>query len=132
MTLKIKVKKVQVNRYDTRKNSLDLTFIYLEGDKQYSVKKDFNINENSMLFVKNLLQEIKKSAKVKYNLDNDESFDNIVNVIFDEVEDGDTEEKLMTVIDRLKEKAKGFKKIRSADNYLDKHYEINNLVIDIK
>jgi len=132
MTLKIKVKKVQVNKYDTRKNSLDLTFIYLEGDKQYSVKKDFNINENSMLFVKNLLQEIKKSAKVKYNLDNDESFDNIVNVIFDEVEDGDTEEKLMTVIDRLKEKAKGFKKIRSADNYLDKHYEINNLVIDIK
>ncbi len=132
MTLKIKVKRIQVNRYDTRRNALDLTFLYFEGDKQYSVKKMFNIDENSMLFVKNLLQEIKKSAKVKYNLDNDESFDNIVNVIFDEVEDGDTEDKLTTVMDRLKEKAKGFRKIRSADNYLDKHYEINNLIIDIK
>ena len=85
-----------------------------------------------MLFVKNLMQELKKSAKVKYNLDNDESFNNIVNVLFDESEDGDTEEKLISVMDKLKDKVKGFKKVRSAENYLDKHYEINNLVIDIR
>ena len=132
MSVKIKIKKVQVNRYDLRTNSLDLLFTYFEGEKQFNVKKMFNINENSMLFVKNLLQEIKKSAKVKFNLDNDENFDNIVNVIFDEIEDGDTEEKLIAVMDRLKEKVKGFKKVKSAENYLDKHYEINNLVIDIR
>lgn len=132
MSLKIKIKRVQVNKFDFRNNSLELVFLYLEGDKQYTVKKTFGANENSMLFVKNLMQEIKKSAKVKYNLDNDESFDNIVNVLFDEVEDGETEEKLISVMDKLKDKVKGFKKIRSADNYLDKHYEINNLVIDIR
>ncbi|HLC73571.1 MAG TPA: hypothetical protein VJH20_02960 [Candidatus Nanoarchaeia archaeon] len=132
MSVRIKVKKVQVNRYDLRDNSLELVFTYFEGDKQYAVKKNYSTNENSMLFVKNLLQEIKKSAKVKYNLDNDENFDNIVNIIFDEVEDGDTEDKLIAVMDKLKEKVKGFKKVKSAENYLDKHYEINNLVIDIK
>ncbi|MBS3149609.1 hypothetical protein J4455_02850 [Candidatus Woesearchaeota archaeon] len=132
MSLKIKVKRVEVKKFDFRNNSLELTFLYLEGDKQYTIKKPFSLNENSMLFVKNLMQELKKSAKVKYNLDNDESFNNIVNVLFDESEDGDTEEKLISVMDKLKDKVKGFKKVRSAENYLDKHYEINNLVIDIR
>ena len=78
MSLKIKVKRVQVNKFDYRNNTLELVFLYLEGDKQYTVKKLFSINDNSLLFVKNLMQEIKKSAKVKHNLDNDEPFDNIV------------------------------------------------------
>ena len=132
MAVKVKVKRVQVARYDMKNNSLELVFMYYESDKLYTVKKNFAVNDNTLLFVKNLMQEIKKSAKVKFNLDNDETFDNIVNVIFDEVEDGATEEKLVAVMDRLKEKVKGFKKAKSAENYLDKHFEINNLIIDIR
>lgn len=132
MSVKIKIKRVQVSRYDMRHNSLELLFTYLEGERTFTVKKNYTPEDNTLLFVKNLMQEIKKSAKVKHNLDNDEPFDNIVSVLFDEIEDGDTEEKLISVMDKLKDKVKGFKKVKSADNYLNKHYEINNLVIDIR
>jgi hypothetical protein len=128
----IKLKKIQLKKYDSLKKTVDLDIDYLENDKVNTINKKFNLDESSLLFAKNLLTELKKQAKVKYNLNFDESFDNFVNVLLDEEELGYTEERLATGLNRIKERIRGFRTIQSHENYINKFHDLNNYSIDFK
>jgi hypothetical protein len=128
----IKLKKIQLKKYDSLKKTVDLDIAYLENDKINTINKKFNLDESSLLFAKNLLTELKKQAKVKYNLNFDESFDNFVNVLLDEEDAGYTEERLATGLNRIKERIRGFRTIQSHENYINKFHDLNNYSIDFK
>ena len=128
----LKLKRLQVKKYDGLRGVIDLYIEYLENDKLKGVDKRLQIAENSILFAKNFLLEIKKQAKVMHNLDSGSPFDSFVNVLFDETEEGYTEERLVNAINRVKERIKGFKSIKSADNYINKYHEVNNTMIEFR
>ncbi len=128
----IRLRKLQLKKYDSGKKLINIDFQYLENDKPYTINKDFNLEGSSLLFAKNVLTEIKKQAKVKYNLNFDESFDNFVNVLLDEEEIGYTEERLATGLNRIKEKIRGFKSIQSHENYINRFHDLNNYTVEFK
>lgn len=128
----LKLKSLKVKKYDSLKGAVDLYIEYVENDKIKGVDKRLNLSENSILFAKNFLSEVKKQAKVMANLDSGNAFDSFVNVLFDEKEEGYTEEKLVNAINRIKERIKGFRSIKSADNYINRYHEVNNTLIEFR
>lgn len=128
----LKLKRLKIKKYDSARNNVDIDIEYLENDKLNTVNKKFGLDESSLLFAKNFLTEIKKQAKVKYNLNFNEPFDNFVNVILGEEEIGYTEERLATCLNRIKERIRSFKSIKSYDNYINKFHDISNYSIDFK
>lgn len=128
----LKLKKLKLKKYDSAKHIVDIDLEYLENDKSYLINKKFNLDESSLLFAKNFLTEIKKQAKVKYNLNFNESFDNFVNVLLDEEDLGYTEDRLATALNRIKERVRSFKSIRNYDNYINKFHDLSNFSIEFK
>lgn len=128
----LKLKKVFVKKFESAKNSVDIDIEYFEDEKLNNVSKKFNLDESSLLFAKNFLTEIKKQSRITYNLDNDESFENFVNVVFDEEEIGYTEERFATGLNRIKERIRSFRSIKSYDNYINKYHDLSNYSIEFK
>ena len=128
----LKLKRVVVKSYNSSKHTVDIDIEYLENDKSNMVNRQFNVEEGSLLFAKNFLNELKKQSKIKYNLNFDEPFDNIVNVMFDEDEIGYTEEKLVGCLNRIKEKVRSFRSIRSYDNYINRFHDLSNYSIEFR
>lgn len=128
----LKLKSLKVKKYDGLKGIVDLYIEYLENDKLKGVDKKLSLSENSILFAKNFLTEIKKEAKVMSNLDSGNAFDSFVSVLFDEKEEGHTEERLINAVNRVKERIKGFKSIKSADNYINRYHDVNNTLIEFR
>ena len=128
----LKLKSLKLKKYDSAKHIVDIDLEYLENDRSYLINKKFNLDESSLMFAKNFLTEIKKQAKVKYNLNFDESFDNFVNILLDEEDVGYTEERLTTALNRIKERVRSFKSIRSYDNYINKFHDMSNFPMDFK
>ncbi len=128
----LKLKRVVVKSYNSTKHSVDIDIEYLENEKINRINKQFNVEESSLLFAKNFLNELKKQSKVKYNLNFDEPFDNIVNVMFDEDEIGYTEEKLAGGLNRIKERVRSFRSIKSYDNYINRFHDLSNYSIEFK
>lgn len=128
----LKLKRLVVKSYNSSKHAVDIDIEYLENDKVNKINKQFNVEESTLLFAKNFLNDLKKQSKVKYNLDFDEPFDNMVNVMFDEDEIGYTEERLAGGLNRIKERIRSFRSIKSYDNYINRFHDLSNYSIEFR
>ena len=128
----LKLKRVKVKKYNSVNNSVDLEVTYLENDKMGTVEKKFALSDSAIIFAKNLLTELKKQTKVIHNLNFNVPLENFVNVFYDEEEAGFTEERLAVGLNRIKDKVREFKNIRSAENYMNRFHDLSNINIEFR
>ena len=130
--IKIKFKNLTVSKVDSGHKRLDLTFNYLTNGEPNSVTKKFLLTDGVINFVRNTMNEIKKNTKEKFAKFSDDPIEGVVTVMFDERDLGETMEKLVNGIQRIKGKLNDFKRTTYSGDYLNKFHEVNSMIIDIK
>ena len=130
--INIRFKNLAVSKIDNGHKSLDLTFNYLVNGNPYSLTKRYVLTDGSINFVKGVMNEIKKGVREKFSKHSDDIIEGIVTIIFGERELGETEEKLVNGIQRIKSKLNDFKRTSYSGDYLNKFNELNSMIIDIK
>ena len=130
--VKITIKRVSVQKFDFRNNTLYLNVDYLEDDKPQKYSNKVSLEESGLLFVKDAIFKMRNEARMRHGIDGKDVFGNYGKVVINEKEEGQTEEKLIEAINRIRDKAKDFKRVKSAENYMNRLFEINNLKIDFK
>ncbi|MBS3108578.1 hypothetical protein J4409_01775 [Candidatus Woesearchaeota archaeon] len=114
---------------DVHKNDLRLLIQYEENGLLKSIDKVLLAGDDVDKFVSNMLKDIKTSAKNKYVVNSNDILDGFVNVVIDENDDGETEERIIGGLKRLRERLKGFKSINSADNYMNRFHDMSKLEV---
>lgn len=129
----VKFKKIVVDRTDTKNNRFDLTVFYEENNTLGQIKKVYNFEETTDAFTEKMIREVKEKVRQKYNLDEDEDdpFSNYTNVLLDEKEEGQQQEKVSSALKRLKEKVKNFKSLRMSTDYINKYQELSTLQAEL-
>lgn len=129
----LKLKKVVVDRTDTKNNKFYMTIHYEENGVLDQVKKIYDFEETSDDFAENVIREIKDRTRQKlcrYD-DDDDPLCNYAMVVMEEKEEGQQQEKLASAIKRLKEKVKNFKSLRMSTDYINKYQELSTLQVEL-
>ena len=114
---------------DILKNSLRLTINYDENNIQSAVEKVILADDNVDDFVSKLVKELRSSIKSKHAITSENPLDNFVTVVLDEDDVGEAEEKIANGIKKLRDKVRGFKSVKSADNYMNKFFDVSMLEV---
>ena len=114
---------------DILKNSLRLTINYDENNIQSAVEKVILADDNVDDFVSKLVKELRSSIKSKHTITSENPLDNFVTVVLDEDDVGEAEEKIANGIKKLRDKVRGFKSVKSADNYMNKFFDVSMLEV---
>src|SRR3989344_677939 len=114
---------------DILKNSLRLTINYDENNIQSAVEKVILADDNVDDFVSKLVKELRSSIKSKHAATSENPLDNFVTVVLDEDDVGEAEEKIANGIKKLRDKVRGFKSVKSADNYMNKFFDVSMLEV---
>jgi len=114
---------------DILKNSLRLTINYDENNIQSAVEKVILADDNVDDFVSKLVKELRSSIKSKHTITSENPLDNFVTVVLDEDDVGEAEEKIANGIKKLRDKVRGFKSVKSADNYMNRFFDVSRLEV---
>jgi hypothetical protein len=125
----IKLKKVIVDRTDTKNDKFYLTVYYEENGILGQIKKVYNFCETSDMFARMAIQEIKENVRQRFSRDDDDDdpLGNYAMVMMEEKEEGQQQEKLASAIKMLKEKVKTFKSMKMSTDYINKYQELSTL-----
>lgn len=129
----IKLKKVIVDKTDTKNNKFYTTIYYEENGALGHIKRIYDFDETSDMFAENTIAEIKNMTRQKLctNDDDDDPLCNYALVMMEEKEEGQQQEKLASAIKRLKEKVKNFKSLRMSTDYINKYQELSTLQAEL-
>ncbi len=116
---------------DLPRNKINMKIIYDENSMPKMIEKVISYDDNIESFVNNLVKDVRSAAKMNCKTDLKDPFGGFVTVVFDESDIGETEEKLIAGIRKLKNNIKNFKNIRSVDNYIDKFHEVSRLEVKL-
>ncbi len=131
-SINIKLKSVGVLRFDSRKDELNLFIKYSENEDVRNINKTIRLTDDIRIFAYNVMREIKKEAKTRHGIVGDDPFGNYGNVFFEEKEEGESEEKLLAILSRIRDKARDFKRNKSSDNFINRLHEVNSLSYDVR
>ncbi|MEW6063508.1 MAG: hypothetical protein AB1571_04030 [Nanoarchaeota archaeon] len=92
----------------------------------------FDLESGVINFIRGVMDELKKRTKEKYGRYSDDITEGVVNVIFDESEIGETEEKLVKSIEKIKMKMNDFKRTKYSSDYMGKFHDLSSTIIDIR
>lgn len=129
----VKLKKVVVDRTDTKNNKFYMTIYYEEGGVLNQIKKVYSFEETSDAFAEITIAEIREKTRQKLcnSEDDDDPLCNYALVMMDEKEEGQQQEKLASAVKRLKEKVKNFKSLRMSTDYINKYQELSTLQAEL-
>ena len=116
---------------DALKSSMKVLVHYYENNDEKVVEKVLMINEPAENFAASLMKEIRTTAKNKDSTKSGNFLDNFVNIVVDERDIGETEEKIVAALKRLREQIRGFKNVKTADNYMNKFFDMSRLEIKL-
>ena len=116
---------------EINKSNLRLFIRYEENGILKTSEKVLLADDSIEKFVPNFLRELKSSLKNKYSGNSDDILEGFVNVVIDESDEGESEEKIVNGLKRLRERLRGFKSIKSADNYMNKFYDMSKLEVKL-
>ena len=116
---------------DVLKSSMKVLVHYYENNEEKVVEKILMINEPAENFAASLMKEIRTMAKNKYSTKSGNFLDNFVNIVVDEKDTGETEEKIGAALKRLREHVRSFKNVKTADNYMNKFFDMSRLEIKL-
>ena len=130
--VKIRFEKIGINKIDIGHSMVNLAYTYWVDTKPNTIVKNFDLEKDGVInFTKQLMSELKKGVKTKIQVNQDELL-NTVTVTFDEREPGETEEKLIKTLERIRSEIKNFRRIKSSDNYFNAFQRINGMVLSVK
>lgn len=118
--------KPQINKGDLR-----LFIRYTENNSPKSIEKILVADDSIEDFVVKLLKEIRMMVKKSNQPFSDNMLNSFVNVVIDEKEIGETEERIIAGLKKLRDKVRGFRSVRSADNYMNKFFDVSRLEIKL-
>ncbi len=130
----IKLKKLIVDNADTKNNRFYLTVYYEENGTMRYITKTYDFGETSDAFAEKLIREIKELARQRLSAgyeDDDDPLSNYSNVLLEEKEEGQQQERLASAVKRLKEKVKNFKSLRMSTDYINKYQELSTLQAEL-
>jgi len=129
----VKLKKLIVDRTDTKNNKFYMTIYYEENGNMNKIRKIYDFNQTTDSFAEAVINEIKQKTREKYCIqeDDDDPLCNYVNVLMIEKEEGQQKEKLAGELKRLKEKVKNFKSMKMSTDYINKYQELSTLRADL-
>ncbi len=129
----LKLKKIVVDKTDTKNNKFYMTIFYEEGGVMQQIKKVYDFEQTTDDFADNLIREIKEVTRKKMCSDDneDDPLCNYVLVMMDEKEEGQQQEKLASALKRLKEKVKNFKSLKLSADYINKYQELSTLQAEL-
>lgn len=129
----LKLKKVVVDRTDTKNNKFYMTIYYEENGSLNNVKKTYDFGQTTDEFAESLIREIKEATRQRVcgSGDDDDPLCNYALVMMEEKEEGQQQEKLASAIKRLKEKVKNFKSLRMSTDYINKYQELSTLQAEL-
>ena len=116
---------------DALKSSMKVLVHYYENNDEKVVEKVLMINEPAENFAASLMKEIRTTAKNKDSTKSGNFLDNFVNIVVDERDIGETEEKIVAALKRLREQIRGFKNVKTADNYMNRFFDMSRLEIKL-
>ena len=131
-SINIKLKSVGVLKFDSRKEELSLFIKFSENEDVKNLNKTLKLTDDIRLFAYNAIREIKKEAKTRHGVVGDDPFGNYGNVFFEEKEEGESEEKLLAILSRIRDKARDFKRNKSSDNFINRLHDVNSLSYDVR
>jgi len=129
---KIRFNNIAVNKFDLGHQIIDLRFGYSINDKREYIDKKFDLENGLINFVRGVMSELKKQTKERYGKYSDDPIEGVVSVVFDEGEFGETEEKLVKSIEKIKLKMDDFKRTKYSSDYMGKFHDLSSTIIDIK
>jgi len=132
-TIKLKFKKIEVDKVDIRNALLIMTFFYEENGKPRQLQKNYSLKEDVDTFVNKLISEIKEDC-CKRNavlIDDDDFLSYHLNILLDENEEGVTKEKIANAIKRFKDKIRSFRNLRESESYIQHYNELIGLKADL-
>jgi hypothetical protein len=120
----LKFKRIEVTKVDTRNNVLEMAFFYDENGKEFKHTKNYSLEADVDGFVNTLINEVKTKTHERNAVivDDDDFLSFHLNVLLDENEPGLTKDKIANAVRRFKDKIRGFRSLRSSENYID-HYQ---------
>jgi len=129
----VKLKKIVVDKTDTKNNKFYMTIHYEENGVLNHIKKVYDFGETSDAFSEMAIAEIKKKTREKFcqGEDEDDPLCNYSLVMMDEKEEGQQQEKMASAIKRLKEKVKNFKSMKMSTDYINKYQELSTLQAEL-
>lgn len=116
---------------DILKNSLKLAIYYDENNEQKIIEKSILADDSIDDFASRLIKELRTSIKNKYAKNSDNLLDNFVTIVLDEDDVGEAEERIANGIKKLRDKVRGFKSVKSADNYMNKFFDVSKLEVKL-
>ena len=133
-TVKLKFNRINVDKVDTRNNQLEMTFFYEENGKEMKHRKIYRLADDVDGFVNSLINEVKVKSHERnaVMVDNDDFLSYHMNILIEEPEPGVTKEKIANTVRRFKDKIRGFRNLKSSDNYISHYNELIGLKSDIE
>lgn len=128
-TVKLKFTRINVDKVDTRENVLEMSFFYEENGKEMKHKKNYRMEDDVDSFVNTLITEVKLKSHERNAVlvDDDDFLSYHMNILMDEPEPGITKEKISNTLKRFKDKIRGFRSLRSSENYIQHYNELIGL-----
>jgi len=128
--VKIRFKRVEVLKIDTKYNQLHLNFVFQESGIEGSVRKIMPLSDNNTnSVIHGVYSDIRNS--VSGTLDSDDPWESRVSIVFVEEEKEDVSERLSVAIKRLKEKINHFRSNNTSDGYLNRWTDIKELKVEL-
>lgn len=116
---------------DVNKSNLKLLIHYNENNVQKTAEKTLLAEDSIDSFVSSFMKELRNSIKNAYAKNSEKPFDSFVTVVFDESDVGEAEEDMVSALKRLRDKVRGFRSVKSADNYMNKFYDMSKLEVKL-
>lgn len=129
-SIKVRLTKID-GRLDFKNNLINFTIFFEDDSALRELSKRYVLDDDVGEFVKNFIAQIKQDCKKRHQGYGTDILEGFVQVYLDEKEAGDTEEKIINAINKVKLNVKNFRRIKSADDYMNKYYALSKIKIDL-
>lgn len=129
-SVKVRLTKID-GRLDFKNNLINFTIFFEDDSALRELSKRYLLDDDVGEFVKNFIAQIKQDCNKRHQGYGTDILESFVQVYLDEKEAGDTEEKIINAINKVKLNVKNFRRIKSADDYMNKYYALSKIKIDL-
>ncbi|MBS3095090.1 hypothetical protein J4231_00250 [Candidatus Woesearchaeota archaeon] len=127
----IKFRKIEA-KPDVNKSNLKL-FIHYDENNIHKISEQLLLADEQIgQFVSRFMKGLRTSIKQNNSSSSSENFmDNFITIIVDEQEVGEAEENMVIALKKLRDKVRGFRSVKSADNYMNKFFDMSKLEVKL-
>src|SRR3989344_6729085 len=133
-TIRLKFKTLEIPKLDFKENIADLILIYEENGVENKFSRTYPLDKNPALFTQKIMQDIKTKTKEKYSVlieDTNEIFSTYINIILDEKDEDETETKIVNALNRIKDKLKNLRTVKTSSDYMRKYSEFSRMKVNL-